>query len=484
MNFELRDEAEELAQKVQRVFGKLVIDKRRLPMSQLQSRGIPAYVGEWLLDSLAPGTGPINPEEARKVQGWAAKYIPVSSDHKLIKYRLSQGEVVKALTPVEVDIHLKRGRSERFAQLKLLNLDEVYISDEIIGQYPDLLRLGMWGVTELVNTTSGVSILSFRPMQASVNLNLYKQARQEFTLEEWRNLMLLSMGYNPQILTDEEQIILLARLLPLVQKSMHLMELAPKGTGKSYLYENISPRVRLVSGGNVSPAVLFVNNATGQWGLLARSATVVLDEVQTLKFHQPEEIIGGLKGFLANGKLTRGGLYETASDSGLVLLANVALDENQRPIRDLLVEELPRFLQETAFLDRLKGIVPGWKIRKLGGSSFASSVGLKADFFGDALLALRDDLHADQYCARRVSLLGERPYKRNEEAVRSIASGMMKILFPHGEVSTNDFRRYCVEPAVELRQLVWEQLYTLDAEYRQYEERLDVELLPELEAIS
>lgn len=421
----------------------------------------------------------MSPEEARKVQSWATKHIPASADQKVIKHRLSQGEVVKVLTPVEVDIHLKRGRNERLARLKLLNLDEVYIADELLVQYPDLLRLGMWGVTELVNTTSGVSIINFRPMQASVNLELYKRARTEFTLDEWRDLMLLSMGYNPQVLTDEEQTILLTRLLPLVQKSLHLMELAPKGTGKSYLYENISPRVRLISGGTVSPAVLFVNNATGQWGLLARSATVVLDEVQTLKFQKPEEIVGGLKGFLANSKLTRGGLHETASDSALVLLANVALDENQKPIRDPLIEELPRFLQETAFLDRIKGIIPGWKIRKLGSSSFANSVGLKADFFGDALLALRDDLQADQYSTRRISLMGERPYRRNEEAVRSIASGMMKILFPHGEVSTADFRRYCAEPAVELRQLVWEQLYTLDAEYRQYEERLDFELLPE-----
>lgn len=100
-------------------------------------------MGEWLLDSLAPGTGPLSPEEARKVQGWAAKHIPASVDQKVIKHRLSQGEVVKVLTPVEVDIHLKRGRNERLARLKLLNLDEVYIADELLVQYPDLLRLGM-----------------------------------------------------------------------------------------------------------------------------------------------------------------------------------------------------------------------------------------------------------------------------------------------------------------------------------------------------
>jgi len=157
-------------------------------------------------------------------------------------------------------------------------------------------------------------------------------------------------------------------------------------------------------------------------------------------------------------------------------LANIALDEQQRPVRDVLVEELPEFLRETAFLDRIKGIIPGWETQKLTSRSFADSLGLKADFFGDALLALRDDLEADQYAARRIELLGERPYKRNHEAVRSIASGMMKILFPRGQVSDQDFYEFCLKPAVRMRQLIWDQLYNLDAEYRQYERVLKCSL--------
>src|SRR5690606_16133249 len=125
---------------------------------------------------------------------------------------------------------------------------------------------------------------------------------------------------------------------------MHLIELAPRGTGKSYVYENISPRVRLLSGGSVSTAVLFVNNASGQWGLLARYKVVVLDEVQTLRFEKPEEIVGGLKGFLANARLTRGGLHESSSDCGLVMLANITLDAQQQPIVSPLIKELPEFL--------------------------------------------------------------------------------------------------------------------------------------------
>jgi ATP-dependent Lon protease len=129
-------------------------------------------------------------------------------------------------------------------------------------------------------------------------------------------------------------------------------------------------------------------------------------------------------------------------------------------------------MQETAFLDRVKGILPGWSLPKLNNRSFAASSGLKADFFGDALIKLRDDLSADQYCVRRIKLKGTHTYRRNEESIASIASGMMKIMFPHGEVTDRDFWRYCVKPATALRQYVWNQLYQLDGEYRQYEATL------------
>ncbi|MCC6188627.1 MAG: BREX system Lon protease-like protein BrxL [Anaerolineales bacterium] len=468
-----------LDDKVHEVFGNLAIDKRRLPASQLQKRGVPAYVAEWILDSIVPGVGPLTQAEADKVQEWAGRFIPAPGDANLIKNRLLDGETVRVLTPVNVEIELTRRRQERVAKMSLLGIGDAYIADTLVQHYPDLLNQGMWGVTQLTSTSEGVALDSFKPMQASVNLQLYKEARTEFSLQEWRHLVLISMGYDPEAFTEAEQLLLLCRLLPLVQKNMHLMELAPKGTGKSYIYENVSPRVRLISGGTVSPAVLFVNNMSGQWGLLARYSVVVLDEVQTLKFDRPEEIVGGLKGFLANGRLTRGGLHETASDCSLVLLANIALDANQQPLSEPLVRELPAFLRETAFLDRLRGLIPGWEIRKLSGECFARGAGLKADFFGDALVALRNDLVHDQRAARRIELKGEKVYKRNEDAVRSIASGLLKILFPHGQVTDLEFEHYCVRPAQRLRQWIWDQLQMLDAEYRQYESDIRYEILPE-----
>jgi ATP-dependent Lon protease len=462
---------ETIDEKIYRVFGRLAIDKRRLPMSQLQKRGIPAYVGEWLIDSITPGVGLLTQEDARKLQEWATKNIPGPGDANIIKNRLISGQTVKILTTVQVDVELSRRRQERIAKLSLLGIGDAFIPEETVSKYPDLLQQGMWGVVELVSTDDGALITSFKPMQAIVNLQLFKDTRVHFSLFEWRSLLLSSVGYNAESFSDEEQGLLLCRLLPLVQKNMHLMELAPKGTGKSYIYENISPKVRLISGGNVSPAVLFVNNQNGVWGLLARYSVVVLDEVQTLRFEKPEEIVGGLKGYLANGTISRGGLHQTASDCGLVLLANIELDSNQNPLRDLVVHELPEFLQETAFLDRLRGLIPGWRISKLSGACFARGAGLKSDFFGDALLALRNDLSFDQYCARRIELIaesGKKVFKRNEDAVCSIASGLMKILFPHGKLTDDEFEYYCIKPAVALRQLIWQQLQALDGEYRQY----------------
>jgi ATP-dependent Lon protease len=462
--------------KIAEVFGPMAIDKRRLPMSQLQKRGIPAFVAEWVLESVVPGNGPITEDEAQRVQEWTARNIPGPGDQNAIKSRLLRGDTVKVLSPLQVEVVLKRTRQEQVAKLSLLGIDDAHISDELVKRYPRLLKEGLWGVLELINTTEGVAVIGVRPMQASVNLQMYKEARSRFSLPEWRSLMVTSMGYNPEAFTDEQQSLLLCRLVSLVQKNMTLVELAPKGTGKSYVFENISPKVRLISGGNVSPAVLFVNNSSGQWGLLARFAVVVLDEVQTLKFDRPEEIIGGLKGYLANGRITRAGLHETSSDCGLVLLANITLDSQQQPAVEPLIKELPEFMQETAFLDRLKGIIPGWRLPKLSNRSFAMGLGLKSDFFGDALVALRDDLSADQYCVRRIRLKGTKPYRRNEEAIAASASGLSKILFPDGKISDQEFWRHCVKPAIQMRQLIWDQLYQLDAEYRQYEQALECEL--------
>jgi ATP-dependent Lon protease len=468
-----------LSEKVLAVFGSAATDKRRVPSSQLHKRGIPPYVAERILDSKVPGIGPLTPDQAELVRRWVEEHLPLPGAANEVKNRLLVGETIRVLTPVQVEVILKKSKQERIAKLPLLEINDASIASELVESYPALLKQGLWGVARIVRVKDATAVVDFQPMQSSVDIRLYKEARAEFTTQEWIALLVGSMGYSPRAYTETQQRWLLCRLLPLVQKSLHMIELAPKGTGKSWVFGNISPLVKLISGGNITPAGLFVNNSTGQWGVLERFRVVVLDEVQTLKFQQPEEIVGGLKGFLANGQISAGAKFSTASDCSLVLLANIELDSHGNPVKHILVQELPPFLQETAFLDRLKALLPGWLIPKLTPECYADGVALKADVFGEVLFALREDLEADQYVQSRLSLKGSNSYTRNVEAVRSAAAGLLKLLFPDLNLSDEDFYTYCVLPAVQLRQGIWRQLYELDAEYRQYDATIEAEIRPQ-----
>jgi ATP-dependent Lon protease len=147
----------ELDEKTKRVFGDISIDKRRLPITKLDKRGIPAYVAEWVIDMIAPSKGPLTDEQINKIRDWANRYIPGPDEAKVIQNRLLNGETVKALTSVEVDIKLTRRHQDRAAQMKLLQITDAMIADGLVEKYPDLLKQGMWGVVELVSSPEGVS---------------------------------------------------------------------------------------------------------------------------------------------------------------------------------------------------------------------------------------------------------------------------------------------------------------------------------------
>lgn len=465
----------ELNKKVRQSFGSLAMNKQRLPSSGLSKHGVPAYVGEWILEEIVPGEGILSPEESNHLNSFTAQMIPRKNEENVYKNRLLTRETVSILAHISVEVIINRNHEDRLAKVPVLGFNDCIIPDAIIEENENLLKQGMWGIVDLASAKGGgIQIVGFEPMQASVNLAAYQQKRAEFSAKEWREMMLVSCGYNPAAYNVEQQIWILCRLLPLVQKNMHLMELAPKGTGKSFIYENISPRVK-VAAGNLSPAVLFYNNKTGQPGLIARYDVLVLDEVQRIKFQEEENIISNLKTYLANGRITRGGIADIAGDCGLVMLANVELDQTQKPKRDLIISELQPFMHETAFLDRFRGIIPGWKIPKFSQNCIATGVGLKADFFSDTLTAMRFETQYDEWVKNR--LIFEPMPIRDENAIISNASGLLKILYPDLRVSKDAFYNFCVLPAVEMRQIVRNQLWQLDEEFHKYPKELKVSLV-------
>ena len=467
----------ELNKKVREIFGNLAMNKQRLPSSGLAKLGVPAYVAEWVLEEIVPGEGILSPQELENLSSFASQMIPRKNEENLYKFRLQSYETVSILAHVSVEIVINRNSQDRLAKIQALNFKDCIIPEAIVEENKSLLTQGMWGIVDLsIAKDGGVQIIGFEPMQASVNLAAFREKRREFTAQEWRELMLVSCGYNPKAYEVNQQVWILCRLLPLVQKNMHLMELAPKGTGKSFIYENISPRVK-VAAGNLSPAVLFYNNRSGQPGLIARYDVLVMDEVQKIKFDEPENIIANLKTYLANGRITRGGIADIAGDCGLVMLANIELDRDQKPKHELIIGELQSFMHETAFLDRFRGIIPGWKIPKFSQNCIATDVGLKADFFSDTLTAMRYDTDYDEWVKKR--LVFDPMTIRDETAIVANASGLLKILYPDLRVSRDAFYNFCVLPAIEMRQIVRNQLWQLDEEFHKNDKELKVLLTPD-----
>lgn len=475
---------------VTHVFQSLSIDKKRLDSSGIKNFGIPSFVSEWLLDKLVPGMGKLNNLELEKIHNFIQKAFPRKDDQELIKFKLTQGETCKVIALMQVRVKLEANSKqipEPLATIPSLNLSNCEISTDIVEKYQRLLRQGVWGKITLrlnsnINGNFRVSITDFDPFQSSeVDLHDYAECRSHFTTEQWRDLMFCSMGYNPEHPNYNHlaKTRMLTRLIPLVESNYHIMELAPKGTGKSFVYENINNKVSVVSGGKITPAKLFIDGQTKSVGLLGRYDVVVLDEIQSLTFDNPDEVIGPLKTYLANGSYNRSGFSENpiSSDCSLVLLGNIELDENQLPKnRYNLMKNLPKFFSETAFLDRFAGILPGWEIPKFKRDMIADQVGLKMDFFGEALLSLRRDNRFYQYAQEHTYFNHKTVTGRDETAILKTASGLLKILYPHLQLTLQDYQRDCLEPAREIRQQIRKILYNLDDEFKPYGKEIYVDV--------
>lgn len=456
--------------KAREIFGEACMDKGLFLRSGMIMRSIPTFVGEWILDRFCPD-GELTPEAQDQINRFIEDHLPRKEQKEAIKHRLSQGETVTVLDHFSAFVDLKSNR--RLVHIPCI--DEIgYIEGALLDRYPNLLGGGIWGAGRIVYhppdeldrwSQGEVWLSDFKPMQvAKLDLDYYCQERSNFTLQEWRELLVNSMGSNPEAYTPAQQMILLTRLIPIVQPRVNLIELAPKGTGKSFVFQNLSRYVRVISGGKVTAAVLFYNLASQTPGLLTQYDLVVFDEAQTISFDNPGEVVGILKDYLESGRYTRGKQLATA-DCGVVLLANIPLDSAGEPAESILFYNLPAFLRETAFIDRLHGIIPGWKLPRVTIQTPARGIGFKADFFSEVLHALRDRGGYAEYVSAHLRVAGTDDM-RDKKAIERLATGFLRLLFPDLRLTSDEFLRHCVEPSVRLRQVIRDQLSKLDPEYR------------------
>ena len=462
---------ETFEQKALDVFSEIVINKSFVHKAGFGSRAIPTYVREWIISHYLDDSTELTEAARQKIAGFVQKYVPDKSQKETIKNQLFEQMEVQFLDNFSVYVNLEKG--DRYLNIPFLDENAAFAIPQIVQDNEMLLSSGLWGVGKLYyvpknddNPRGQIWMREFRPFQlANMDLEYFRECRKSFSTQEWIDFLISSMGFNYKLYSERQKILLVCRLIPMVEPRYNLVELAPKGTGKSFVFENMSRYVAVRSGA-ISPAVLFFNDSRKTPGLITRYDSVVIDEAQKVKADTSGELTALLKSYLEAGRFARGSASSINAEAGLVMLANIDLDQNKRPLNEQvgLFRVFPNFLRETAFIDRFSGLLPGWDLPRISKDTPSKTIGLKGDIFGEILHSLRSDISYRDYVKTNMELQNCDDM-RDSKAVEAGATGLLKILFPDQDPSEEEFYCYCANPALELRQRVRDELCKLDREY-------------------
>lgn len=454
------------------IFSEIIINKGLIHEAGFGNRAIPTYVGEWIIANYVEDSPSLTEEIRERIAAFVRKYIPEKGQKEAFKNRLYEQEEIRILDNFSVYVNLVKG--DRYLNIPYLDESSAFLTPQIVQDNEMLLSSGLWGLGTLFyippsdeNPRGQIWMKEFKPFQlANIDIEYFCESREKFSIEEWIDLIVSSMGFNHEIYSVRQKIILISRLLPMVEPRFNLVEPAPKGTGKSFVFDNMS-RYVAVRSGSISAAVMFFNDSRKTPGLITRYDCVVIDEAQKVKADTSGELTALLKSYLESGRFGRGSSGTIPAEAGIALLANIDIDENGKPINEEIgiFRYFPNFLRETAFIDRFSGLLPGWYLPRITKNTPSRCLGFKGDIFGEILHTLRGDISYKDYIKTNIDLVNCDDM-RDAKAIEAGASGLMKILFPDKNLSEDEFYMFCVNPAVELRQRVRDELCKLDREYK------------------
>lgn len=447
--------------KVLSVFGEVAVEKS-LARLEVVSR-LPRFIAEYLISKYYK-KDPVGWQDA--VAGIVREYYPDPSEKDRILSKAKRKGAITLIDEYKVVVNLKRNMY--YLYIPNLQIYDALVDDTIVEKYERILS-GLWGIGVLEYMPEAAeSILSrnkgkipftplvlvdFEPFQVyNIDLNSFIDGRRQFTTDEWIELLIKSVGLNPDMYSRRQKLLLLFRLVPLAEGNVNLFELGPRATGKTYLYRNISYYTRIYAGGTISPAALFYHARLRVLGDIGTKDAVVFDEIAKVKFNNPDEMVSKLKDYMVDGHFERGLLKRAHSNCSLVFVGNVELGPSG--VLGNVVDYFPAFMkQDTALVDRVHGLLPGWELPKISKSSLhlARGYGFAADYLSEILHRLR----SSSYEALVSDLFEfEGAYTiRDENAVRKLLSGILKVLYPHGEFDKSELREIA-EVAVELRQRI------------------------------
>lgn len=424
---------------------------------------VPTYVVEFLLGRYCASTDQEEINEGLEIVQRQLKSRTVKAgEEELFKARARENGEVKIIDLITARLDAKT--DSYIASLPSLRLNDVRISPSLVNEHERMLTGGFYAEVTLNYDAAIAQESSGRPfgVEALREIQLSKRdvldtlaaARKEFTTQEWKELLLRSTGIEASGLSERQKDAILLRMVPFVERNYNLVELGPRGTGKSHLFQQVSPYAHLISGGKATVAKMFVNNASGQRGLVCQYDVVCFDEVSGISFDQKDGV-NIMKGYMESGEFSRG-KENIRADGSIVLVGNFEVDvEHQQRVGHLFGPMPPEMKDDTAFMDRIHAFLPGWDVPKISKELLTDHFGLVSDFLSECWSQLRNQ--------SRVSVIQNRVFfggalsGRDTNAVNKTVSGLLKLLYPGDDEATDEDIEWAVRIAMEARRRVKEQ---------------------------
>ncbi len=460
--------------KIKEVFPDIAILKDKDNYNVFDGRNLPSFVKDFLIRKFISYDGEVDRENIIK---FLDNHIP--NDNNAIKNRLLRFETVNLLTRFIIRTDIKAGEIQFAIPDAGIKYNETIIPDYVVSNNQDDLVDGeKWGVIKLIynpptgNQKNGkIEFADYKPFRPyKVDLDYYRECRKQFTTEEWVDVLISAMEYNPYGFESiNQKLEFLTRLLVFIEPRLNMIELAPKGTGKSYVFGNLSKYGWLISGGKVSRAKLFYDKSRQQSGIMKNYDFVTFDEIQTISFQDPSEMQAILKSYLESGKATVDN-YEFLSECSTMLMGNIPLSGDNLPLNNKYFSSLPENFRESALLDRFHGFIEGWFLPRLNKSMILKDWTLNVEYFSEILHLLRT---SPEYSllVNEVVLQEEKGDLRDLKAVQKISTAYLKLLFPHitsiDDIDKKEFDIFCLQPAVRRRGIIKEQCHKIDPEFKE-----------------
>jgi ATP-dependent Lon protease len=456
----------DLDQKINTHFPGLVV-RKDLVKTVKGNAIVPTYVLEYLLGQYCAtndeATIQTGIETVKEILG---RHYVHRNEAGLVRSNIKEKGRYKVIDKISVELNDKADVYE--AAFSNLGIKKVLVDSATVKAHPKLLVSGVWCIadieyefTEDKNVSPWV-MSTLKPIQLShFDFDKYLEARKQFTTDEWIDLLVQSIGFDPQMFGKRSKLTQLTRLIPFCERNYNLMELGPKGTGKSHIYSEFSPHGILLSGGEVTVPKLFVNNSTGKIGLVGYWDCVAFDEFAGRKKKVNKALVDIMKNYMANKSFSRG-IETLGAEASMVFVGNTQHTVPYMLKHTDLFSELPEQFYDSAFLDRVHFYIPGWEVDIIRGEMFSDGYGFVVDYLAEILRSLRNHDYSDQY-SEYFSLSADIS-TRDRDSIQKTFSGLMKILFPHGGAAKEDVDMV-LRFAVEGRKRVKDQLMRIDTTY-------------------